>query len=88
MADEKTTREMICETSRDVKWIVHTLERMEVRHADFEGRLRGLEGWKQAKVGEEQKARRISAGAGGIMGGVMAVPSRVLSVCQGQVCAL
>lgn len=44
MADEKITREMICETSRDVKWIVHTLERMEVRHADFEGRLRRLEG--------------------------------------------
>jgi len=76
MGEEKSTREMIYETSRDVKWIVRTLERMEERHNDFEGRLRGLEGWKQTKVGEEQKARQISAGAGGIMGGVVAVITR------------
>ncbi|HDR73593.1 MAG TPA: hypothetical protein ENN85_06750 [Methanoculleus sp.] len=78
MGEEKSTRELICETSRDVKWIVRTLERMEDRHADFEGRLRGLEGWKQGKVGEERRARQIGAGAGGIMGGVVAVLSRVL----------
>ncbi len=43
MAGEKTARELIYETNRDVKWICRALTRMEARDEDFEGRLRALE---------------------------------------------
>ena len=41
---EKTTRELVYETNRDVKWICRTLARMERCDEDFEARLRALEG--------------------------------------------
>ena len=33
MSTEKTTRELVYETNRDVKWICRTLQRMEARGA-------------------------------------------------------
>jgi hypothetical protein len=73
MAEEKSTREMIFETNRDVKWICKTLVEMKETDSDIEARVRSIESWRDAKVGEEQKAQRISAGAGGLLGGVTAV---------------
>jgi len=93
MTDAKTTRELVYETNRDVKWICKMLQRMEAQDEEFESRLRALEGWRAEKVGEERLAegqefehhkvreRRvstISAGAGGVVGGVVAVVLRVL----------
>ncbi len=78
MPEEKTTRELVYEVSRDVKWICRTLQRMEARDEEFEARLRSLEGWRQRKTGEERRLSRIGAGAGGLVGGLVAVLVRVL----------
>jgi len=43
MTEEKTTRELVYETNRDVKWICKTLARMEAQDEEFEARLRALE---------------------------------------------
>ena len=75
---EKTTRELVYETNRDVKWICRTLARMERCDEDFEARLRALEGWRAEKAGEERRLSTVSAGAGGVVGGVVAVLVRVL----------
>ena len=77
MTTEKTTRELVYETNRDVKWICRTLQRMEARDEDFEARLRALEGWQAEKAGEERRVSTVSAGAGGVVGGVVAVLIRV-----------
>ena len=76
--EEKTTREMIVETSRDVKWICRTLEEMKAHDGHLEQRIRSLEHWRDIRVGEEQRAQRISAGAGGVIGGVVAVIVQLL----------
>nr|WP_301678377.1 hypothetical protein [Methanoculleus sp. FWC-SCC3] len=55
-----------------------SLQRMEAQDEDFEARLRALEGWRAEKVGEEKRISTISAGAGGIVGGVVAVLVKVL----------
>jgi hypothetical protein len=73
MTGEKSTREMIRETNRDVKWICRTLAEMKETDGSIERRLRTLEGWQHTKIGEEQRAQRMSAGAGGVVGGVVAV---------------
>jgi hypothetical protein len=78
MTEEKTTRELIYETNRDVKWICRALHRMEAQDLDFEARIRALEGWRAEKVGEERRLSTVSAGAGGVVGGVVAVLVRVL----------
>ncbi|KQC05240.1 MAG: hypothetical protein APR53_08165 [Methanoculleus sp. SDB] len=78
MGDEKSAREMICETNRDVKWICKTLQRMEEQDASLEARVRAIEDWQHTKIGEEQRMQRIGAGAGGLMGGVVAVVVRFL----------
>ncbi|MBN1194535.1 MAG: hypothetical protein JXA08_04215 [Methanomicrobiaceae archaeon] len=78
MGDEKSAREMIYETNRDVKWICKTLQRMDEQDTDFEARLRALEDWHNTKIGEEQRTQRIGASAGGLMGGVVAVVVRFL----------
>ncbi|RXE56622.1 hypothetical protein ABH15_00055 [Methanoculleus taiwanensis] len=78
MPEEKTTRELMYETSRDVKWICRTLQRMEEQAGDHEERLRDLEGWRERKIGEEQRACRIGAGAGGLVGGIVAMLVRLL----------
>jgi len=78
MTEEKTTRELVYETNRDVKWICKTLQRMERCDEDFEARLRALEGRLAEKVGEERRLSTVSAGAGGVVGGVVAVIVRVL----------
>ncbi len=78
MAEEKTTRELIYETNRDVKWICRMLQRMEARDEDFEGRLRALEGWRAETGREERRLSTVSAGAGGVVGGVVAVILRMI----------
>ena len=93
MTNEKTTRELVYETNRDVKWICKTLQRMEAQDEEFEVRIRALEGWRAEKAGEERLAEgqefehrkvrekrisTISAGAGGVVGGVVAVLVKVL----------
>ena len=61
-----------------MKWICKALQNMEARDEDFESRLRALEGWRAEKAGEERRVSTISAGAGGVVGGVVAVIVRVL----------
>jgi len=78
MTEEKTTRELVYETNRDVKWICRTLQRMEAQDLDFEARLRALEGWRAEKVGEERRLSTGSDRAGGVVGGVVAVLVKVL----------
>jgi len=78
MTGEKTTRELVYETNRDVKWICKTLQRMEAQDEAFEARIRALEGWRAEKAGEERRVSTISAGAGGVVGGVVAVLVKVL----------
>ena len=78
MTYEKTTRELVYETNRDVKWICRTLARMEARDEAVEDRLRALEGWRAEKAEEERRASAIGAGAGGIVGGAVAVILRVM----------
>ena len=78
MTEEKTTRELVYETNRDVKWICRMLRQMEAQDEEFEGRIRALEGWRAEKVGEEKRVSTISAGAGGVVGGVVAVLVKVL----------
>jgi len=65
--DEKTTREMLIEVSRDVKWICRTLSRMEHRIRDLETGSAG-----------DRRGQGLSAGAGGAVGGLVSVVMRVL----------
>ena len=78
MTDAKTTRELVYETNRDVKWICRALQRMEAQDEEFESRIRALEGWRAEKAGEERRVSTLGAGAGGVVGGVVAVLVRVL----------
>ncbi|MDD3858396.1 MAG: hypothetical protein PHP43_10165 [Methanoculleus sp.] len=78
MTEEKTTRELVYETNRDVKWICKMLQRMETQDEEFEARLRALEGWRAEKAGEERRLSTVSAGAGGVVGGAVAVLVKVL----------
>jgi len=66
------------ETEPDVKWICKMLQRMEAQGEDFESRLRALEGWRAEKAGEERKISTLGAGAGGIVGGIVAVLLRMM----------
>ena len=61
-----------------MKWICKALQSIEARDEGFESRLRALEGWRAEKAGEERRVSTISAGAGGVVGGVVAVIVRVL----------
>jgi hypothetical protein len=78
MTNAKTTRELVYETNRDVKWICQMLARMEAQDEEFESRIRALEGWRAEKAAEERRLSTVSAGAGGVVGGVVAVIVRVL----------
>ena len=85
MTDAKTTRELVYETNRDVKWICKMLQRMEAQDEEFESRIRALEGWRAEKAGEERRVSTISAGAGGVVGGaVVAVIVKVLGGGRGR----
>jgi len=44
----------------------------------FENRRRALEGWRAEKAGEKRRVSTVSAGAGGVVGGVVAVILRVI----------
>jgi len=46
MVNNKSNRDMIVETNRDVKWICKTLAEMKGSIDDHEGRLRNLEAYK------------------------------------------
>ena len=61
-----------------MKWICKTLQRMEAQDEAFEARIRALEGWRAEKAGEERRVSTLGAGAGGVVGGVVAVIVRVL----------
>jgi len=76
--EERSTRELVAETARDVKWICRTLQRMEEQDVQVEQRLRSLEGWQSEKVGESRRDRQIAAGAGGIVGGAVAIVLQML----------
>jgi hypothetical protein len=39
MTEEKTTRELVYETNRDVKWICRMLRQMEAQDEEFEARI-------------------------------------------------
>ena len=78
MTGEKTPWELVYETNRDVKWICRALQRMEAQDEAFESRIRALEGWRAEKAGEERRVSTLGAGAGGVVGGVVAVLVRVL----------
>jgi len=67
MTEEKTTRELVYETNRDVKWICRMLRQMEAQDEEFESRIRALEGWRAEKAGEERQLSTMSAGAGGVV---------------------
>nr|WP_292364740.1 MULTISPECIES: hypothetical protein [unclassified Methanoculleus] len=78
MGVEKTTREMIIETSRDVKWICKTLAEMKESAGELERRVRSLERWRDERDGGDRRVQRISAGAGGLVGGVAAAVVQML----------
>ena len=78
MSGEKTTRELVYETNRDVKWICRALQRMEAQDEAFEARIRALEGWRAEKAGEERRLSTLGAVAGGVVGGGVAVLVKVL----------
>ncbi|WP_315901841.1 hypothetical protein [Methanoculleus formosensis] len=61
-----------------MKWICRALARMEAQDEEFEARIRALEGWRAEKAGEERRVSTIGTGAGGVVGGVVAVIVRVL----------
>ncbi|WP_157200292.1 hypothetical protein, partial [Methanogenium cariaci] len=58
MMDDLNTK--IIETHRDVRWLCRTLEEMKETDADFEARLRDLEGWQAEKAGQR-------SGRGGLL---------------------
>ena len=78
MRDEKSTRELVYETSRDVKCIFCALQWIEAQDEEFEARIWALDGWRAEKAGEERRVSTLGAGAGGIVGGVVAVIVRVI----------
>ena len=55
----------------------HRQERRSIG-TEFESRIRALEGWRAEKAGEERRISTVSAGAGGVVGGVVAVLVKVL----------
>ena len=73
MTGEKTTRELVYETNRDVKWICRMLRQMEAQDEEFETRIRALEGWRAEKAGEERRVSTIGAGAGGVVAVIVRV---------------
>ncbi|WAI00390.1 hypothetical protein [Methanogenium organophilum] len=73
--DEKVMDDLnakIIETHRDVKWICRTLKEMKETDADFEARIRDLEGWRAEKAGAEMRTGGIVAGLSGVAGAFVA----------------
>jgi len=62
----------LAEMHRDIKWICRTLTEMKETDADFETRIRRLEGWQAEKIGSEKRMGGVCAGLSGIVGGVVA----------------
>jgi hypothetical protein len=66
MTEEKTTRELVYETNRDVKWICRTLQRMEAQDEDFEaesGRWRAGGRRRSARSGGSRRSAPGPAGS-------------------------
>ena len=78
MGRERTTRDLVLETHRDVKWICRALERFEAENREYAARLRALEDWRSEKRGEERRASAVGTVAGGVVGGAMAVIVKIL----------
>ena len=78
MNNNKTTRELVYETNRDVKWMCRMSQRMEAQDEEFEARIRTLEGWRAEKAGEDRRDSTVGAGARAVVGWVVAVIVRVL----------
>ncbi|KAF1078213.1 hypothetical protein [Methanogenium sp. MK-MG] len=70
MKDDLNTK--IIETHRDVRWICRTLEEMKETDADFEDRLRNLEGWRAERAGGDKRTGGIVAGVSGVAGALAA----------------
>lgn len=62
----------ITETHRDVRWICRTLGEMKMTDADFEARIRDIEGWRAERAGAEKRTGGIVAGLSGIVGALVA----------------
>ncbi|MBP2134506.1 hypothetical protein J2128_002472 [Methanomicrobium sp. W14] len=75
MTGNKSTRDMIVETNRDVKWICQTLSEMKDSIQDHEDRIRVLEDNRAETKGCEGK---IAAGLGAGAGGAVAVFLKML----------
>lgn len=76
MTGNKTNRDMIIETNRDVKWICKTLSEMKDSIQDHEDRIRILEDNRAEAKGCEGK---IAAGLGAGAGGTVAIILKMLS---------
>ncbi len=73
MGRERTTRDLVLETHRDVKWICRALERIEAENREYAARLRALEDWRSETRGEERRRSAIGTLSGGVVGGAVAV---------------
>jgi len=75
--NEKTLRDLVIETSRDVKWIRASLDELKEKETFLEKRLRTLE----ECLGNTQKSHlyesQLSAGAGAGAGGIVAIILRL-----------
>lgn len=56
--EEKTTREILFEVRRDVKWICLTLQEIKECQDDHENRLRGLESFRSEEIGNRARGTR------------------------------
>ena len=68
--DTVTTK--LIEMHRDIKWICRTLTEMKETDADFETRIRRLEGWQAEQIGSEKRMGGVCAGLSGIVAGAVA----------------
>jgi len=75
--EEKTTREILFEVRRDVKWICLTLQEIKECQDDHENRLRGLESFRSEEIGNRTKGQQLTLGMGAGAGGLVAVIMRL-----------
>jgi hypothetical protein len=75
--EERAGGDTLADVTRDVKWICHTLERIEKQDRELEVRVRSLERWRALQTGEDRRGRASGALLGGFLGGVVAVLARI-----------
>jgi hypothetical protein len=71
--NQKTMRDMVIETNRDVKWIRACLSEIKEKESELELRVRNLEDTAGNTRRISLKESQISAGAGAGAGGFVAV---------------